>query len=102
MTVGIGQFNQINHLITHNIPRNTKYDIRNTIYDIRTIMQNKPNFRKAKMTVTLVKTMTNNNEPRAMNYSKQTQSNPILSAEASAKVDSSTAFQKWGITSEHS
>ena len=42
-------------------------------------MQNKPNFQKAKMVVTLVITMTNNNEQRTMNYSKQTQSNPILS-----------------------
>jgi hypothetical protein len=32
------------------------------------------------MVVTLVITMTNNNEQRTMNYSKQTQSNPILSA----------------------
>ena len=36
-------------------------------------MQNKPNFRKAKMVVTAVYTMTNNNEQRTMNYSKQTQ-----------------------------
>jgi hypothetical protein len=39
-------------------------------------MQNKPNFPKPKMTVTLVKTMTNNNEQRTMNHPKQTQSNP--------------------------
>jgi len=37
----------------------------------------KPNFRKAKMVVTLLITMTNNNEQRTTNCSKQTQSNPI-------------------------
>jgi hypothetical protein len=42
-------------------------------------MQNKPNFQKPKMAVTLVKTMTYNNEQRTMNYSKQTQSNPTCS-----------------------
>ena len=42
-------------------------------------MQNKPNFRYARMAVSLIKTMTNNNEQRTMNYSKQTQSNPICS-----------------------
>jgi hypothetical protein len=41
------------------------------------IMQNKPNFPKPKMVVTLVITVTNNNEQRTTNYSKQTQSNPI-------------------------
>jgi hypothetical protein len=40
------------------------------------IMQNKANFSKPKMVVTLVITMTNNNEQRTANYSKQTQSNP--------------------------
>jgi hypothetical protein len=44
------------------------------------IIQNKPNFSKPKMVVTLVITMTNNNEQRTTNYSKQTQSNPILPA----------------------
>ena len=39
------------------------------------------------MAVNLVITMTNNNEQPTMNYSKQTQSNPILSAVASAKED---------------
>ena len=47
-----------------------------TINQQQTIMQNKPNFRNVQMVVTLVKTMTNNNEPRTMNYSKQTQSCP--------------------------
>jgi len=42
-------------------------------------MQNKPNFRNVQMAVSLVKTMTNNNEQRTMNYSKQTQSNPTCS-----------------------
>jgi len=42
----------------------------------RTIMQNKPNSRKAKNALTAVYTMTNNNEQRTANYSKQTQSNP--------------------------
>jgi hypothetical protein len=32
------------------------------------------------MAVSLVKIMTNNNEPPTMNYSKQTQSNPISPA----------------------
>jgi hypothetical protein len=41
-----------------------------------------------KMVVTLVITRTNNNEQRTTNYSKQTQSNPILSAVALAKADS--------------
>ena len=41
--------------------------------------QNKPNFQKAKMLVTLALTMTNNNEQRTMNWSKQTQSNPTCS-----------------------
>jgi hypothetical protein len=42
-------------------------------------MQNKPKFQKAKMVVSLVMTMTNNNEQRTTNCSKQTQSNPIYS-----------------------
>ena len=46
-------------------------------------MQNKANFSKPKMVVTLVITMTNNNERRTTNYSKQTQTNPILSADLS-------------------
>jgi hypothetical protein len=40
-------------------------------------MQNKPNFSKPKMVVTAVYTMTNNNEQRTTNYSKQTQTKPI-------------------------
>ena len=40
------------------------------------IIQNKPNFSKPKMVVTLVITMTNNNEQRTMNCSKQTQTKP--------------------------
>jgi len=40
------------------------------------IMQNKPNFQIAKNVITLVITMTNNNELWTMNYLKQTQSNP--------------------------
>jgi hypothetical protein len=40
------------------------------------VMQNKPNFRNAKNTITLAYTMTNNDEQRTMNYLKQTQSNP--------------------------
>ena len=39
-------------------------------------MQNKPNFQNAKNVITLVITMTNNNELWTMNYLKQTQSNP--------------------------
>jgi len=41
------------------------------------VMQNKPNFRYTEMPVSLINTMTNNNEQRTMNYSKRTQSNPI-------------------------
>ena len=51
-------------------------------------MQNKPNFRKVQIAVNLVKTMTNNNEPRTMNYSKQTQSNPIYSLGRAEEADS--------------
>jgi len=51
-------------------------------------MQNKPNFRNVQMIVTLAKTRNYNNEQRTMYYSKQTQSNPILSAVALAKADS--------------
>jgi hypothetical protein len=51
------------------------------------------------MAVTLVKTMTNNNEPRTMNYSKQTQSNPILSASGgNASADSVLSFRFLAIT----
>ena len=39
-------------------------------------MQNKPNFPNAKMIVTAFYTMTNNNELRAMNSSKQSQTKP--------------------------
>ena len=41
------------------------------------IMQNKPNFKNTKNVITPVITMTNNDEQRTTNYSKQTQSNPI-------------------------
>ena len=41
------------------------------------IMQNKPNLLDNQMIATLVKTITNNNEQRTTNYSKQTQTNPI-------------------------
>jgi hypothetical protein len=40
---------------------------------------------RPKMVVTAVITMTNNNEQRTMNYLKQTQSNPILSASGGFK-----------------
>ncbi len=46
-----------------------------------------------KMVVTTVFTMTNNNEQRTMNYSKQTQSNPILSASGGFKRH--TCSGKW-------
>jgi len=52
------------------------------------LCKTKPIFRKVKNVVTLVITMTNNNEQRTTNYSKQTQSNPILSAVALAETDS--------------
>ena len=41
-------------------------------------MQNKPNFQKVQMVISLVNTRNYNNEQRTMNYSKQTQPNPIL------------------------
>ena len=39
-------------------------------------MQNKPNSQKAKNALTLVIAMTNNNEQRTANYSKQSQNKP--------------------------
>jgi hypothetical protein len=42
-------------------------------------MQNKPNFRNAENVVSLVKTITNNNEQRTMNQQKQSQTKPICS-----------------------
>ncbi|GAI40433.1 unnamed protein product, partial [marine sediment metagenome] len=39
----------------------------------------KANTRNVQIAVNLVNTTTNNNEPRTMNYSKQTQSNPTCS-----------------------
>jgi len=48
-------------------------------------MQNKPNFQNVQMVVTAVYTTTNNNEQRTTNYSKQTQSHPILSASGGFK-----------------
>ena len=42
---------------------------------------------KLKMNLTPCSTMTNNKKQRTMNYSKRTQTNPILSAEALAKAD---------------
>jgi hypothetical protein len=57
-------------------------------------MQNKPNFQKVKNIVTLVKTMTNNNEQPTMNYSKQTQTNPILSASADSVLSPSFPILK--------
>jgi hypothetical protein len=51
-----------------------------TIYELpfNQIMQNKPNLLDAQMNVNSVIKMTNNNEPPTMDYSKQTQTNPIL------------------------
>ncbi len=40
-------------------------------------MQNKPNFRNARTTVSSVNTMTNNQKLQTMNHQKQTQANPI-------------------------
>ncbi len=60
--------------------RNTKYEIRATTYDIRTIMQNKPNFRKAKMKLNFYSTKDYENQPRLRAPGKQTQSNPISKA----------------------
>jgi hypothetical protein len=42
------------------------------------IYQTKPIFEKPKINLTPYSTTTNNNEPRTMNYRKQTQTNPIL------------------------
>jgi len=50
------------------------------------IMQNKPNFQNFQMVISLVNTRNYNNEQRTMNYSKQTQSNPILSASGGFKM----------------
>jgi len=58
------------------LPLTMNHEQRTTNHEPR-FMQNKPNFRNVQMAVNLVKTMTNNNELRTMNYSKQTQSNPI-------------------------
>jgi len=59
---------------------------------------------KPKMVVTLVITMTNNNKQRTMNYSKQTQSNPILSAVLSgvalAKTEALTKADSKGILTQ--
>jgi len=49
---------------------------RGKINQNKLIMQNEPNFRNVQRAVTAVMTMTNNNEPRTMNYSKQTQNEP--------------------------
>jgi len=62
--------------------------------DKRRIMQNKPNFRNAKMNASSVKTMnyeqiTMNNEPK--NKAKQTQ--PVVSLPAVSKVKPSNLFQ---------
>jgi len=51
----------------------------------QSIMQNKPNFRNAQIVVNLVKTRNYNNEQRTMNYSKQTQSNPIYGEQTRPK-----------------
>jgi hypothetical protein len=63
------------------------YHLPITIYQlpITNLYQTKPISEMPKMVVTAVMTMTNNNEQPTMNYSKQTQSNPILSAVALAK-----------------
>jgi len=54
-------------------------------------MQNKPNFRKAKMKLSFYSTKDYENQGRLRAPGIQTQSNPILSAEASAKADSKGA-----------
>jgi hypothetical protein len=60
--------------------RTTTYDIQNTTYEIRTIMQNKPNFQKARMNATSVKTMNyeqitmnnaNKNKPNQTQFQRQ-------------------------------
>ena len=55
------------------------------------IMQNEPNFRKSRMFITVIST-TNYNEKVALDsWSKRTQTNPNLSAVASAKEDLSAS-----------
>jgi hypothetical protein len=44
------------------------------------LCETKPNSEIPKMTITIVMTTTNNYEQPTMNYSKQTQTNPILPA----------------------
>jgi hypothetical protein len=60
----------------------TQYDIRITQYGsikIERLCETKPIFGKPKMNLTLYSTMTNNKKQRTMNYSKQSQTNPIYS-----------------------
>jgi len=51
------------------------------------LCETNPISEKLKMNLTPCSTMTNNKKQRTMNYSKRTQTNPILSAEALAKAD---------------
>jgi hypothetical protein len=58
------------------------------------LCETNPISEESKMIITLVITMTNNNKQRTMNYSKQTQTKPILSAVALAKADSNVPLKK--------
>jgi hypothetical protein len=49
-----------------------------------------------KMIVNLIKTMTNNNEPRAVNYSKQTQTKPNYKGRWSRPLDCARGDSKAG------
>jgi hypothetical protein len=60
-------------------------------------MQNKPNFRKAKMDVNSILTKAYENKPRLRTPAKQTQSNPILSASGGFKRDTYAALRSGNI-----
>jgi hypothetical protein len=89
-----------------------KSAIRHTRYERRLICKTNPISEESKMIITLVITMTNNNRQRTMNYSKQTQSNPIQSQfqgimnqnKPNPVVSLSNLFRrallKWAIASE--
>jgi len=61
------------------------------LYKSALFMQNKPNFRKAKMNINAALAKDYEYEPYLRTASKQTQSNPILSAIAFAKADAKGA-----------
>ena len=64
---------------------NTHYSLFATHYSLFTIIQNKPNFRKAKMKLSFYSTRDYENQGRLPAPGKQTQSNPISKAKNAAK-----------------